>query len=408
MRILFLHQNFPGQWLHLARYYASSGENEVIAITDRGNKQPEIVRTYRYPTPTPDVRRLPRVVARFAHNLARGELVAKVMLDLKQEGFTPDVVAGHCGWGETFFVKEIWPEAKLLIYGEYFYRTSGGEYDFDPEFGKSNMGARLGTWAYNATTMLAMASADQILTPTQWQRDCFPKQFHASIEVIHEGIDTDRIRPNPNASVILQRERLRLTRADQVVTFTARNLEPYRGFHIFMRALPKVMEKQPKAHIVIIGGDGTSYGAQPPDGKTWKSIFLEEVEDRIDMTRIHFVGKIPHSALWDFFSLSSCHVYLSYPFILSWSVLEAMASECLVVGSATPPVQEVLTHGVNGLLVDFFAVEQLADTIVDALDVPARYASLRRAARQTILKRYDLQGKCRPRQLAMLKKLSRA
>jgi hypothetical protein len=161
--------------VHLARYYKSDAGNEVVAITDSENKQPEIVPTYRYPTPTPDVRRLPRVVARFSHNLARAELVAKVMIDLKRQGLTPEVVAGHCGWGETLFVKEIWPEAKLIIYGEYFYRTRGSDYDFDPEFHKSNMGARLGTWAYNATTTLAMASADQIVTPTVWQRDRFPK-----------------------------------------------------------------------------------------------------------------------------------------------------------------------------------------------------------------------------------------
>jgi glycosyltransferase involved in cell wall biosynthesis len=407
MRILFLHQNFPGQWLHLARYYASVAENEVVAITDSENKQPEIVRTYRYPTPTPDVRRLPRVVARFAHNLARAELVAKIMLDLSHEGFIPDVVAGHCGWGETLFVKEIWPETKLLIYGEYFYRTTGSEYDFDPEFNKSNMGSRLGTWAYNATTMLALAGADQVLTPTKWQRDTFPMQFHSLIEVIHDGIDTERIGPNPRASVILQRDQLRLTRADEVVTFVARNLEPYRGFHVFMRALPKVMEKRPHARIVIVGGDGTSYGERPPLGKTWKSIFLEEVEHKIDLTRVHFVGKVTRAVLCDFFSISTCHVYLTYPFILSWSVLEAMASECLVIGSATPPVQEVVTHELNGLLVDFFDVEQLAETIVAALRDPPRYASLRRAARETIIQGYDLRRKSQPRHLALIEKLFR-
>jgi glycosyltransferase involved in cell wall biosynthesis len=406
MRILFLHQNFPGQWVHLAKYYSSIPGNEVVAITDEANKQPEIIRTYRYSTPTPDVRQLPRVIARFAHNVARAELVAKVMLELKRRGFVPDVVAGHCGWGETLFVKEIWPETKLLIYGEYFYRTTdGSEYDFDPEFRKSSMGEKLGAWAYNSTTMLAMASADQTLTPTVWQRDSFPKQFHSFMEVIHDGVDAERIRPNPAANILFQRDRLRLTRADEVVTFTARNLEPYRGYHIFMRALPKIMQKRPKAHIVIVGGDGTSYGEQPPPGKSWKSIFLDEVRDRIDMSRIHFVGKVPKNVLCDIFSVSSCHVYLTYPFILSWSALEAMASECLLVGSATPPVREVLTHEKNGLLVDFFAVDDLADAIVDALGAPGRYAPLRRAARQTIIDRYDLHSRCLPRHLALVEKL---
>ena len=397
MQILFIHQNFPGQWMHLARHYAASPAHTVVALTDRSNKIPDIIRTCRYDMPAVDFSKFPEAILRFSNNYTRASAAAQAMLSLKQEGFSPDLVAGHCGWGETLLVKEIWPKTKLLIYGEFYYRSQGADVNFDPEFQDKAEGNAMHVEAYNATSTLAMASSDAVLTPTRWQRDTFPSKFHSQISVVHDGVDTDKAKPNPAASIFLGRDQVKLTCDDEVITFISRNLEPYRGYHIFMRALPEIMRRRPKARVIIIGGDHTSYGARPPPGQSWKKIFLDEVVAGLDMSRIHFVGRVPHNILWDALAVSSCHVYLTYPFVLSWSLLEAMSIGCLIVGSKTAPVEELITHGVNGLLVDFFSVTALADQIVDALDRRAHYAPLRVAARQTIVQSYDLKRKSLPR-----------
>ena len=193
----------------------------------------------------------------------------------------------------------------------------------------------------------------------------------------------------PNTDLVLRPR-------DEVITFVNRQLEPYRGYHVFMRALPEILKRRPEAQVLIVGGNGVSYGRKPPEGKSWRTIFLDEVRDRIDMSRVHFLGQIPKPDFLSMLQVSSCHVYLTYPFVLSWSMLEAMANECLVIGSATPPVQEVIEDGRNGLLVDFHSPEQVATAVVRALARPEAYLPLREAARRSILDRYDLHSRCLP------------
>ena len=193
---------------------------------------------------------------------------------------------------------------------------------------------------------------------------------------------------------------------DEVVTFVARQLEPYRGYHIFMRALPLLQKLRPNVRVVIVGADGTSYGAAPPKGQTWKNIFLAEVQDKLDMERVHFVGRVPHDVLTQLMQVSALHIYLTYPFVLSWSLLEAMSIGCLVLGSDTAPVREVIQHGRNGLLTPFFDVEALANSAADALARGKDLQSLREAARATVVEGFDLATHCLPEQVAMLEKLA--
>jgi glycosyltransferase involved in cell wall biosynthesis len=253
----------------------------------------------------------------------------------------------------------------------------------------------------NAAQLLSLEQADWGQTPTRWQASRFPDWARPHISVVHEGVDTAQIRRQPDTRFALPDGRT-LQPGDEVVTFVARGLEPYRGFPTFMRSLPAILAVRPAAQVVIVGGEEPHYGVAPREGGTWKAVLLAELGERLDLARVHFTGKIPHAALQALMSLSSAHVYLTYPFVLSWSMLEAMASECLVIGSATPPVEEVIVHGENGLLVDFFSPDAVADAVIGALADPAAHAHLRAAARRTVVERYDLRSVCLPQQLALV------
>ncbi|WUR12741.1 glycosyltransferase [[Empedobacter] haloabium] len=399
-RILFIHQNFPGQFRHLAPALAADGHKVVaLGMTDKGEALPG-VRYLRHQVRVPAEARqqLPQLKDLYSKML-RGESCAAELARLKAEGFIPDIVFVHPGWGEGLFVRDVFPRAKVLVYAEYYYESEGGDTYFDPEFSSPPGLASLQRMRLRNTHLLhAMSAADAGLSPTVFQRDRHPAWFRERIRVIHDGIDTERFRPRQDARVSLAGARVTLKPGDEVVTFVARQLEPYRGYHTFMRALPALQRLRPNARIVIVGADGTSYGAAPPPGQTWKAIFRDEVAARLDMRRVHFVGRLPHELLTQLMQVSAVYTYLTYPFVLSWSLMEAMSTGCLIVGSRTAPLEEVIRHGENGLLTDFFDHEALAATIADALERRASLAHLREAARQTVVDGYDLQRICLPAQ----------
>lgn len=403
MRVLLVHQNFPGQFVHLAPELARRG-HDVVALTSEGNRRPTDVRTLRYAFKGQGHSvEVPRVAATFAEHAARGEAVARACDTLsRKHGFTPDVVLGHIGWGEILFLKEIWPRARHILYAELFYRTRGLDTGFDPEIQRDDVWQRVGITSRQAHLLLALANADQAVAPTAWQARSFPEEMRAKIRVIHDGIDTGRLRPDPSATVTLLDGALRLRAGDEVLTFVNRNLEPYRGYHTFMRALPEVLARRPHARVVIVGGDGVSYGTKPPDDRSWKVRFLDEVKDRLDLSQVHFVGNLPYPQFADLMRVTRVHAYLTYPFVLSWSMLEAMSAGALVVGSRTPPVEEVIEDGVNGRLVDFFDVAGWSTLLTECLADPAAYRGLRQAARQTIIERYDLRSICLPQMVALV------
>ena len=313
----------------------------------------------------------------------------------------PDVIFGHGGWGETLFLREVWPGARLLLYAELYYAPRGLDVGFDPEFGRADDEKAFSVVARQGHQALMMAQADAALSPTEFQADTFPACFRDKITIIHDGIDTARLVPNPSASVTLP-DGPTLRAGDEVLTFINRNLEPYRGYHSFMRALPAVMRARPRAQVVIIGGDDVSYGARPGDGKTWKDIFLDEVRGQIDLSRVHFTGKVPYATFIGLMQVTRVHCYLTVPFVLSWSMLEAMSAGALVVGSRTAPVEELITDGENGWLADFFDTEDLADTLIESLTRWRELAPLRTAARAHIVENYDLHSICLPRLIAFV------
>ena len=325
-----------------------------------------------------------------------GARVAEVCRGLGEQDFRPDLIVGHSGWGETLFVKDVFPDVPLLANFEFYYHAHGADVDFDPEFVSIfNEPPRLR--ARNAVNLLAFQACDWGHSATHWQRSLYPPEMRPRISVLHEGVDTQLVCPNAKASFMLPRSGQVLTRDDEVVTYVARNLEPYRGFHIFMRALPQLLRRRKRAQVVIVGGDDVSYGAPAPPRSTFRDMMLQELGAKLDLKRVHFVGMLDYHAYLNLLQVSSVHVYLTYPFVLSWSLIEAMACGCLIVGSATPPVLEVLRDGRNGLTVDFFAHKLLASRIEAALAEPLQMQALRKAARATALKRFDLKRLLLPR-----------
>ena len=389
MRLLFIHQNFPGQYKHLAAHYAAKQGCEVVGVGEKGNllrAKPQIpgVKLLAYDMPPLKGDSLQRAIA-------RGKRVASGAARLRSAGFVPDVIFAHIGWGEALFLKDVFPEARILLYCEFFYRAKGADLGFDPEF-PATPEKVLRLRLMNAPLLMSLDASDFGIAPTRWQRRQFSPVYQSRIAVVHDGIDTDAVRPGGDPE-------------DELVTYVARNLEPYRGFHVFMRAIPEIQRRRPKARIVVVGGDEVSYSPRLPPGETYRARMLRELEGRIDLSRVHFLGRIPYAQYLDVLHRSSVHVYLTYPFVLSWSLLEAMSAGCLVVGSRTPPVEEVMRDGENGLLVDFFSPEGIAERVDFALGRQKEMLSLRRKARETVVNRYDLKRLCLPAQARLVERL---
>jgi glycosyltransferase involved in cell wall biosynthesis len=399
MRVLFIHQNFPGQYRHLAPALVARGDSVLALGAPRASGLEGIpLRRYPLPKETPPCHPW---AADFQTKCVRAAAVARLAAQCRDEGFHPDLVVGHPGWGELLAIKDVFPSVPVLHQLEWVYPLSGGDSTFDPEFPLPSETLSL-VRLRRAPQFLAFHDLDHAWAPTHWQAASAPALFQERISVIHEGIDTRAIGPNPAAEVRLQRAGLTLRAGDEVLTFVARNLEPYRGFHTFLRLLPELQRRRPALQVILVGADGVSYGKPPAGGGTWRQVVLRELEGQLDLSRLHFVGQVPHALLHQLFQLCRAHAYFTYPFVLSWSLLEAMACGAVVVGSATPPVEEVIDQGINGHLVDFFDQQGWIDTLEHVLADPDGQRTLREKARQRVVERYDLQSRCLPKQLALV------
>ena len=411
MRLLFIHQNLPGQFTHLLAHIASNPQHQVVGLGEQArlvanaNRIPKGVQLVGYDTPRNPAPETHYYLLSTEAAVLRGQAVVRALLQLKARGFIPDLIYAHPGWGESLYVKDVFPQVPLLNFCEFYYRAEGLDVGFDPEF-PHPFDDVLQLRTRNSRILLSLESMDLGLSPTSWQKSCFPAVFQPQIDVVHDGINTDKLIPNPSATLSLPANgtgssAMTLTRQDEVITYVSRNLEPQRGFHTFMRALPRLLRERPKAQVIIVGAEGVSYGKASTEG-SYRVQMLKELDGQLDLTRIHFLGWAPYELYMTVLHVSSAHVYLTYPFVLSWSMLEAMSAGCLVIGSSTPPVTEVIKDGVNGLLVDFFDVDQMITAVNRVFSDPERMASLRVQARQTIVEHYDLKRICLPRQLALL------
>lgn len=413
MKILFIHQNFPGQFKFLAPALVQQGHT-VVAMTMQKTEANawDGVRLYHYATKRGTTPNAHPWVTDFETKTIRAEACFRAALKLRAEGFTPDVIVAHHGWGESLFLKDVWPQAKLAIYCEFFYHPHGADVGFDPEFPANDEGDVCRLRLKNLNNLLHFEVADAGISPTHWQASTFPEPFCSKITVVHDGIDTKAVAPNPNVKLTLNGKLTLSKDHDEVITFVNRNLEPYRGYHVFMRALPELLKRRPKARILIVGGDDVSYGARPTvaenGGQKWKDIFAAEVRPQIsdaDWARVHFLGHIAYAHFIPLLQLSTVHVYLTYPFVLSWSLLEAMSTGCAIVASDTQPLHEAIKHNQTGRLVNFFDHAQLASQVCELLDQPEERQRLGANARAFAQQNYDLQTVCLPKQLAWVQGL---
>jgi glycosyltransferase involved in cell wall biosynthesis len=416
MNILFIHQNFPGQFKFLAPALVKQGHSvRAMTMQKTETTQWQGVQLVHYTAKrgsTPDVHPW---ISDFETKTIRAEACFKAALQTKQQGYSPDVIVAHHGWGESLFLKEVWPQAKLGIYCEFFYHPHGADVGFDPEFPAADEGEVCRLRLKNLNNLLHFEVADAGISPTHWQASTFPEPFKNKISVVHDGIDTQAVAPNPAVSLTLKMaagQDLVLTRQDEVITFVNRNLEPYRGYHTFMRALPQLLKERPKARVLLVGADDVSYGARPNAAKygdaKWKDIFANEVRGQIsdaDWQRVHFLGHVPYQYFIPLLQLSSVHVYLTYPFVLSWSLLEAMSAGCAIVASDTQPLREAIVHNETGKLVDFFDASALATSVCDLLNNAEERKRLGANARAFAQANYDLQSVCLPKQLAWVAQL---
>lgn len=400
MRILFIHQNCPGQYKHIAKRLAANKKNEVFFIGKRNDRRIENCTHVVY-KPKREAGQQTHNYLRLAENgILHGQQVARACISIKEKGFTPDVIVAHPGWGEALYVKDIFPNAPLLSYFEFYYHSSGADVGFSPDETVS-VDDRCRIRTKNIVNFMSLESADAGMSPTFWQYQQNPAEYQYKVSVIHDGVDTKACRPDPDATFTLPNGRT-LSREDEVITYVARNLEPYRGFPQFIEAVQKIQKERPQAQVVIVGADGVSYGRKPKEGGTWKEKMLKEIP--LDMERAHFLDAVPYDKFANVLRVSSAHIYLTYPFVLSWSMMEAMASGCLIIGSDTAPVREVLRDGENGLMVDFFKPDEVVEQVVRVMEHPDRMQDIREAARQTILDNYDLE-KCMAAQITLIKNL---
>lgn len=390
MRALFVHKSFPGQFTRLAPYLAALAGVEVLALGDLAflrHQQSWLaasrINVFGYEFNEDDRLAGPEVFER------RGRAVENVASDLRRRGFYPDLVFAHASWGEALYLKRVFPQAKLVLFCEWFYNAPTLR---DPEIDLAMLDDAQTREAHNARIVAAIESADACWAPTQWQRAQFPPEYQARIAVIHDGVDTDGIAPG-NAP------------GDRpLITFATRSLIPTRGFHVFMRALPEIQRRRPEARVMIAGSDVVAYGKARADGATYRDALLRELQGRLDLSRVSFTGMLAYPEYVSLLQRSSVHVYSTFPFVLSWSLIEALAAGCLVVGSRTPPVEEVVRDGENGLLYEYASSAELAARVDEALE-RTDAGRIRANARRTAVERYDWQRVCLPAQLRLIRQL---
>ncbi|OOY34076.1 hypothetical protein BOV90_03640 [Solemya velum gill symbiont] len=389
MNYLFLHPNCPGQYKHILQRLADDPTNRVICLTTSpNNKLPKGITILDYSRHRKKPDQLHPFCEKFVTGSYRAIRVARLCSELKEKGFVPDVIVAHSGWGDGHYLKSIYPDVPILNYMEFYFQPRGTDMDFDPPGKVATPNDIARTTTNNAIHMVNYFNSDWCITPTFWQRSVHPTEMQEKISVLHEGVDVEKIAPL-NVDGISLPDGTRLSSRDhEIITHVENNFEKHRGFHIFMRAVKKIHKQRPKAHFVVLGSDGTSYGRKSKENRSLRQQLMAELD--IDPSRIHFLGTIDFDNYIKVLQAGQAHIYLSYPFVLSWSFIESLAAGCQLVCSATPPIMEVVEHGKQALLFDFHSPDELAENVSKVLDDPEKYSDLRINARRLALQQYNV------------------
>ena len=395
MRILFLHNNFPAQFGKLGQYLNSRGWDVWFGTQAKSAGLPGI-NLVRYDTPELANRLTHEYALNYENAVANGAAVLKMAEQMKRTGFIPDVVVAHAGWGPGIFIKDVWPDTRYAGYFEWYYNRDRPDSRFlQPGLNDTGQNAR--AYSRNAAILLDLAQSDLAFCPTHWQKAQFPEVLQSQLTVLHDGIDTDYFTPDENAT--FKWDGRTYTRADEIITYVARGMEPYRGFPQFMSALSKLQKLRPNLEAIIVGEDRVAYGAMPEDGRTFKEQALQDLP--LDESRICFTGLLPYSEYRKVLQVSAAHFYFSIPFVLSWSAMEAMSSGCAIIASDTPPVTEVATGFETAVLTPFFDRQATINAIYDVLENQEKYMSMRQNARSSIIKKYKIQDIFRQKEMLL-------
>jgi len=419
MRILFVHKGLPAQFTHLIPALSSRGD-ELWAIGMHQKHIDELpgINFIKYHLHRGNGKDTYPLASELESKIIRGEAVARVAAQLAEGKFTrgypwePDIIIGHPGWGEMLFIADVWPHVPQLHYVEFFYGVRGTDNDIhDIHATPKTWHERARDRVKNANLLSNLCQMSAGLCPTKFQHGLLPDWAKIKTHVIHDGIDTNWLTPDPRCEVVVPPTPERpysivLNGTTDIITFINRTFEPYRGVHVFLDALVKVQALHPTAHTILVGEDtpNVAYGARRSDGKGWLTALRGQLGDKLDWRRIHHLGTVNHHTLRNIYRVSKAHIYLSYPFVLSWSLLEAMSCGALVIGSSTAPVQEVITDKINGLLVPFEDYDALANIILNALKKSDSIVGIRKQARKHIIDHYDVRTLLK-RQLSLIDSL---
>lgn len=379
VQILFLHDNFPAQFGVFGQYLARNGW-DVWYGTQRKGAALDGLKTFVYAPHRDVTEKIHPYVGGFERAVLNGQSLARSALKLKEKGLNPDIVMAHSGWGNGLFVKDLWPKSAYIAYFEWYYRSGAPDIVFMQE-AKRELDDDLRSRSRNTPILMDLASCDAGLCPTEFQKSQFPACFHDKITVMHDGIDVERYKPQEGATLVLPD--LNLSHVDEIITYVARGMEPYRGFPEFMKALEIVLAQRPDTHAVILGEDRVAYGKKLPEGESFKQRAQSSLD--IDWSRVHFTGLAPRPDYLKVLQASSVHVYLTVPFVLSWSMMEAMSTGCAIVSSDVDPVSEMAGGETPTLLqVDHRNPGAVAAGIKTLLDDRGKAKALGDAARNFI------------------------
>jgi glycosyltransferase involved in cell wall biosynthesis len=399
--VLFVHNNFPGQFRDLAQTLGARGV-PCAAIAQSHAPGLDHVRMARFQLGRGSTPGIFPLAIRAEADLLRGQAAYNAAKALKAEGWDPAIIVGHPGWGEMSFLREVFPQARRVAFAEFYYHGRGYDVGFDTEFMAYDEEAILKADGKNPVMVMAYAEADVIVAPTEFQASLLPASLQPRVRVIHEGVDVEAIRPGPAEPFALDDGRV-IAPGTPVVTHVNNNMEPLRGLHIFARALPRLLAEVPDAQVLIVGEpQNRAYGGNAPEGRTWRDVCFDGVD--YDPARVHFLGRVAHERMLAALRLGAAHIYYTYPFVLSWSLSEAMASGCYVIGSDTPPLHDAIEDGVNGRLLPFFDVEALSAAMIAACRDPGATAALRAAARKTAVAKFS-RAKGREAWIGLLREL---
>jgi len=391
MHALFVHPNFPAQFGHVGQELAARRGWRATFVTERPPAKGERTERIQY-RPAGGATAANHHCTRAFENATRH--AAGVYRALKaRPDVRPDLIVGHSGFGTTLFLKELYPDVPVVNYFEYFYRVRGADMDFRPDF-PSAEADRLRARALNATILLDLDNCDAGYSPTGWQRGRLPAEYRDKVSVVHDGIDTRVWKPDPAAPRRVGE--FAVPDGVKVVTYATRGMESMRGFDVFLKAAARLARERSDVLFLVAGQDRVCYGgdARFTGGKSFKDWAMER--SGLDPARVKFLGLIPPRDLARLFQITDCHVYLTVPFVLSWSLLNALACGAPVVASDTAPVREVVEHGRTGLLTDFFDDAAMARTIGRVIDDPAGHRPLGAAGVGLIAERYSAEV-CLPR-----------